>query len=170
VHLATAREHPAAVVRRRQERDAAVLLPTIRHLTERQQQLLFLFLTTIERHTPDAFARLTDEDVADAADAAAKTLETTARGVIYEHPARSQVGQTLTRELLAVIADARTHGARIYDGEAAVALRAIETGAREAGRGGGSEYLDLVRRLLQENRAAARAGEPERQESGLILP
>ena len=52
-YLAAAREHPAAVVRRQQERDVARLLPTIRHLTERQHQLFFLFQTVITRHRPE---------------------------------------------------------------------------------------------------------------------
>jgi hypothetical protein len=38
-------------VKRQQERDVAILLPTIRELTERQYQLFFLFQTTIARHT-----------------------------------------------------------------------------------------------------------------------
>src|SRR5688500_9783896 len=76
VHLASAREHPAAMVRRQQERDVAMLLPTIRKLTERQYQLFFLLHTAIARHTPEGFARLVDEDVALAAEAFAATLET----------------------------------------------------------------------------------------------
>src|SRR5918999_1003181 len=84
-YLATAREHPAAVVRKQQERDVAVLLPTIQHLTERQYQLFFLFQTVIARHKPEGFARVVDEDVAEAAAAMAATLETAARGVIYDH-------------------------------------------------------------------------------------
>ena len=84
-YLASAREHPAAVVRRRQERDVEQLLPTIRHLTERQYQIFFLFHSLIARFTPHGFTRLVDADVADAASAVAATLETAARGVIYEH-------------------------------------------------------------------------------------
>ena len=53
-HLTAAREHPAAVVKRQQERDVAVLMPTIRELTERQYQLFFLFQTAIARHTRSA--------------------------------------------------------------------------------------------------------------------
>ena len=64
-HLAAAREHPAAVVKRQQERDVAMLLPTVRELTERQHQLFFLFQTAIARHTPEGFARLNDDDVAE---------------------------------------------------------------------------------------------------------
>ena len=98
-YLASAREHPAAVVRRQQERDGAALLPTIRHLTERQYQLFFLFQTQVSRHKPEGFARLVDDDVAEAALACAATLETAARGVIYEHAPQSLPAQTLATEL-----------------------------------------------------------------------
>src|SRR4051812_42259083 len=82
-YLSSAREHPAAAVKRQQEHDVAILLPTIQALTERQYQLFFLFQSAIGRHTPEGFARLIDDDVAEAAGAAAATLETAARGVIY---------------------------------------------------------------------------------------
>ena len=53
-YLAAAREHPAAVVKRQREQDVALLLPTIRHLTERQHQLFFLLHSVVARHKPDA--------------------------------------------------------------------------------------------------------------------
>ena len=80
VYLATAREHPAAVVRRKQEQDVAQLLPTIRHLTERQYQLFFLFHSIIVKFKPAGLNRLVDSDVAEAAAAVAATIETSARG------------------------------------------------------------------------------------------
>jgi hypothetical protein len=83
------------VVRRQQERDVAVLLPTIKHLTERQYQLFFLFQTLVARYVPEGLARLVDDDIADATGALAATLETAARGVIYEHPPQSLVAQRL---------------------------------------------------------------------------
>ena len=172
VHLASAREHPAAVVRRQQERDVAILMPTIRQLTERQYQLFFLLHTQIARHTPDGFARLTDEDVAQAAGAFAATLETAGRGVIYEHTTQSIPAQKLLGELKAMMAEARQQGATIYDGEAAIALRAIETGAREAGKAGDGDttYIELMRRLLQINRSTNAREPAATPPSSLILP
>jgi hypothetical protein len=171
-HLAVAREHPAAVVKRQQEEDVAVLLPSIRHLTERQYQLFFLFHTAIARHTPEGFSRLADEDVAQAAGALAATLETSSRGVIYEHKAQSTTAQRLKAELTAMLGEIRSHGAAVNDGEAAIVLRAIEEGAKEAGTratGGETAYLSLVGRLLQVRRAAKQA-EPAHAQSSLILP
>ena len=67
--------------------------------------------------------------------------------------------------------DIRKTGAAIYDGEVAITLRAIETGAREArtldDTGGDQAYLGLMRRLLQVRPGAQ---SPPPQKSSLILP
>ena len=167
VYLASAREHPAAVVKRQQEHDVSVLLPTLQGLTERQHQLFFLFQSLIARHTPEGFARLVDDDVADAAAAVAATLETAARGVIYEHAAQSRPAQRLAGEITAMLAEMRQQGAKVYDREAVVVLRAIEKGARETRRvePGDASYLTLMGRLLQRNRATPPARTPS-----LIVP
>ena len=173
VHLVAAREHPAAVVKRQQERDVAALLPTVSDLTERQHQLFFLFHTAIARHTPEGFARLNDSDVADAAGALAATLETAARGVIYEHASESVVGQRLAADLKAMLEEMRQHGATVYDAEAAIVLRAIEQGARDTRTRVESTpdaYLSLIARLLQVNRMAQSGRSAERPTSAIVLP
>jgi hypothetical protein len=179
-YLASARVHPAAVVRRQQERDVAMLLPSIRHLTERQHQLFFLFHSVIARHTPEGFGRVQDVDVADAAGALAATLETAQRGVIYEHGAQSPVAQGLARAMSAMIEDIRAQGTRIYDGEGAIALRAIEQGAREtagatqaaAGEADPRAYLALVSRLLGGRPGGPQPAqdEPGGRAGSIILP
>jgi len=150
-HLVAARSNPAAAVRRQQARDTAVLIPSIRHLNERQQQLFFLFQAAIAGHAPEGFARLIDDDVEQAAAAAAATLETAARGIVYEHTPTSATAQRLAREMAARLEEARTRGVTIYDGEAAIALRAIEEGVKDARKSGGGDqaYLALMGRLLQ---------------------
>jgi hypothetical protein len=170
-HLAAAREHPAAVVKRQQEHDVAALLPTIRHLTERQQQLFFLAHSVIARFKPEGFTRLLDDDVAQAAGAAAATLETAARGVLYEHTPASLPAQRLARDIAAMLAEVRSQGARIYDSEVAIALRAIERGARDAKKPGGDDtaYLSLMARLLHLGSEPA-AAEGAKPSSSLILP
>jgi hypothetical protein len=171
-YLASAREHPAAVVRRRQERDVATLLPTIQHLTERQYQLFFLFQTLIARHTPAGFARLADSDVADAAAALASTFETATRGVIYEHAAQSPIAQAIVVEMKAMLAQMREQGAKVYDQEVSVVLRAIEQGARRprSAEEGDTAYLELMGRLLQVRQTAENAGASARPASPLIIP
>lgn len=173
-HLAAAREHPAAIVKRQQERDVAMLLPTIRELTERQHQLFFLLQTAIARHTPDGFARLNDDDVASAAGALGATFETAARGVIYEHEPESPVARHLANDLRAMLDEMRKQGAKVYDHEIAVVLRAVENGAREVRRqsdGDAHSYLALMSRLLQVNRMAQ--SEPAKDQvaaSSIVMP
>jgi hypothetical protein len=173
-HLAAAREHPAAIVKRQQERDVAMLLPTISELTERQHQLFFLLQTAIARHTPDGFARLNDDDVAGAASALAATFETAARGVIYEHAPESPVAHHLANDLRAILEEMRKQGAKIFDHEIAVVLRAIEHGAREVrgqSEGDATTYLALMGRLLQMQRSAR--SEPAKDQappSSIVLP
>jgi hypothetical protein len=169
--LTSAREHPAAVVKRQQDHDVAVLLPTLHGLTERQHQLFFLFQSLIARHTPEGFSRLLDDDVAEAAAAVAATLETAARGVIYDHAAQSLPAQRLASELKTMLADIQKQGVRVYDREVAIVLRAIEKGARETRKiePGDASYLTLMARLLQRNRSGAQPS-AEAPRSSLIIP
>jgi hypothetical protein len=176
-YLNAAREHPAAVVRKQQERDVAMLLPSIRHLTERQHQLFFLFHSVIARHTPEGFGRVNDEDVAEAASAMAATLETAARGVIYEHAPQSPIAQGLARAMKTMIDEIRAQGTKVYDAEAAIALRAIEQGARETASTKESTeaagYLALVGRLLRVDQGPDSAARPETEGAragSIILP
>jgi hypothetical protein len=175
-YLGNAREHPAAVVRRQQERDAEILMPTLQGLTERQYQLFFLFSRAIAQHRPEGFTRLVDDDVAEAASALAATLETAMRGVIYEHTAQSRSAQRLVTDLQALLNQVRQHTAKVFDREAAIVLRAIEKGARDtrgATGGGDTAYLTLIARLLQEGPPGqpGGGGAPGGQKPGsLIVP
>ena len=170
VYLTSAREHPAAIVKRQQDHDVAILLPTLQGLSERQHQLFFLFQSLIARHTPEGFTRLLDDDVADAAAAVAATLETAARGVIYDHAAASRPAQRLVSDMKTMLADIQKQGVKVYDREVAIVLRAIEKGARETRKiePGDASYLTLMARLLQRNRTGKEsAAEPARS---LIIP
>ena len=175
-HLAASREHPAAIVRKQQEADVAALLPSMAGLTERQHQLFFLFQSVIAKSRPDGLARLTDDDVAAAAAACAATIETAAKGVFYEHSPDSLPAQKLAGELRALLAQIREHGATIYDREAAIALRAIEKGARDlANPESPTAYLTLMGRLLQVNKAATAADDAteaaaSQRQGSIIIP
>lgn len=154
VYLGTARSHPAAVVRKQQDKDVAAVLPALQRLTERQHQLFFLFHTAIARHTPEGLARPLDIDVAEAAAATAATLETAARGVIYEHAPSTLPAQRLAAELRTMLKEMRDAGATVSDREAAIVLRAIEQGARTSTSSQQpTAYLEIMGRLLQVNRA-----------------
>jgi hypothetical protein len=173
VYLAAAREHPAAVVRRQQEHDLATLLPSVTGLSERQHELFFLFHTRIAGYKPEGFVRLNDDDVAEATAALAATLETSSRGVIYEHAPQSLAAQRLATEMKTVLQEIARQGARISDREAAMVLRAIEKGARTAGQTltrDDTAYLKLVSRLLQHVPGPAPRHEHEPARSPLIAP
>lgn len=172
MHLAQAREHPASAVRRQQEQEAAILLPAIRHLSAGQQHLFLLFAAVVAAHQPDDFGvlDLADADAADAAGAMAATLETAARGVIYEHPVSSPVAQRLVRALQAALEQAR-QAAPVTDADAAAALRAVEDGVRRARTDGGSDtaFVDLIRRMLRAGGVASRAAQASTGRSSLIV-
>src|SRR5262249_20332770 len=84
-YLASAREHPAAVVVKQHHRDVTFVAQAIRDLGERQTDLFFLVATTLVKQQPGDLQTPIDDDVADAMAALAGTLETASRGVIYEH-------------------------------------------------------------------------------------
>ena len=157
-HLVSSRAFPAATTRRQQQADVAVLLPSIRELTERQYQLFFLFQNVIAQAQPEGLMRVTDRDVVEAGGAVAKALETAAKGVIYEEWPAAPIARKLAEGFRAALAQVRAQGITIYDREAAITLRAVETGALTAGDslgGGDTAYLELMKRLLQVNRAKA---------------
>jgi hypothetical protein len=134
--------------------------------------LFFLTQSVVARFKPEGFTRLLDEDVAQAAGAVAATLETAARGVVYEHTPASLPAQRLARDITAMLAELRNQGTRIYDGEVAIAIRAIERGVREAQKKQGPDdttYLSRMARLLHV-RSQPASEESAKPSSSLILP
>ena len=167
VYLTTAQRHPAAMVRRQQEHDLAVLMTALGPVSEPQLQIFFLLHTFISRFTHDGMA-LTDLAVAEAAGALATSFETASRGVLYEQPATLPAAEALRRELKALLAKIAGEAGTRFEREAAVVLRGIERGAghQAAGLGSGPvDYLTLVARILNERPPdASQAG------SRIILP
>jgi hypothetical protein len=134
-YLTSARAHPAAVVQRQQERDMRFLLPRVADLTETQYRLFMLAQALAVQHARTASSAPIDRDVAEAVATVAATLETSAKGIIYEHRATSIPAQRIADELSAAIRDlvqrAGSDGARL-ERDAARGLRALERAAREA--------------------------------------
>jgi hypothetical protein len=170
-YLAASREHPAAVVRRQHERDMSAILPTLRGLSERQHQLFFLLQTIIAKHKPEGFVRLMDDDVAEAAGVVAATLETSLRGVLYEHSAHSRPARGLAAEIKTFIAEIGQKAGTVFEREAAEVLRRIEVGARETRKVGPGEtsYLAVMARLLRQHGGGSEP-ESQRPASSLIIP
>ena len=98
-YLASARTHPPAVIQRQQEMDRAMLLPLLQGLSERQARLFLMLAAVTSRHQADMLQKLVDEDIAQAAGALASTLETAAKGIVYEHQPASLVAARLMTEL-----------------------------------------------------------------------
>jgi hypothetical protein len=170
VYLSAAKSHPPAVVQRRQERDVGFLLPLVSDLTETQYRLVVLFQSVTIKHAEHAVPALLDLDVAEGAAAAASTLETAGKGIIYEHQAVSVPAQRLTAEYSRVVSELiaqNTAQQSRVERDSAIALRKIEAGARAAERAlTGDEapvYLNLLGRVF-----AAPGKPPEAPRSGLI--
>jgi hypothetical protein len=149
-YLASARAHPAAQVQRRRELETVFVARRVRNLTERQHQLFIAIMFAIERHARRAVPQLLDEDVASAAGAAAATLETATKGILYEHRPQSLPAQRLMDALKTDLLELQKHERWIKDADAAAALRAHEQAAAagpELGPGG-RQYVELIGRVL----------------------
>lgn len=159
---------------RQQQRDVGLLVQFLRDFSRRQSQLFLLVATFLVRYEPPEFQALIDEDVAEAAGAMAATFETESRGVIYEHRPASLPAERLATALRQVLAAAGQGAGSAFDRDAAVVLRRVQEGVREAGTpdpGNRRAFLALLGRVISkaadaEAEAAAAGPEPSR----LIVP
>lgn len=171
VYLHSARTHPAAAVRRREEREIR-FFASILHDTSEKQRAMFAFLqTVIARHAASALPKLLDRDVADAAAALAGSFETASRGIIYDQQPTSLPGQRLAADLRQQIEQTLHASERPVDRDLAVALRRTEAMARNAAtelEGGTAAYLQFLERKIGkgEEKPEAVAEQP----SNLIIP
>lgn len=170
-YLTTAREHPAAAVVRKQQRDFDLVVHTMRDLNERQSQLFFLVATFLIRYESPEWQRLSDEDVAEGAAALAGTFETAARGVIYEHRPASIPAGRLAAAMKQALGEAASSTTSAFERDAAVVLRRVEEAARAA-RGADPTnpraFIDLLARLVTP--PAVEGGSQPAEASRLIVP
>jgi hypothetical protein len=167
IYLEAAQRHPAAPVKRQQERDLSSLIGSLGRVSEGQLQLFFLLHTFISRFKADGERPLVDADVAEAAAALADSFETAGRGVLYERQAASPTAETLRRELKTFLAEVGRGGGSRFEAQAAEVLRGIERGASHEGAGTGDgpqAYLSLVARILHERAPAPASG------TSIIIP
>ena len=151
-YLAAAREHPPAPAVRRQRQDLDTLTQIVRDFNQRQSQIFFLTATFIVRYQPPELQPLVDEDVAEAAAALAATFETSARGVIYEHPATTAAGGRLAAALRPLLTESGQGGGTPFERDAAVVLRRIEDAARHRhglGDAGPRALVELLGRVVR---------------------
>ena len=171
-YLATAREHPPAVLVRQQQHDLELAVQIVRDFNERQSQIFFLVTTFVLRYQPPELYSLTDLDLAEAAPALAATFETATRGVIYEHHAASGAGVRLAAALKTVLAEAGQHGGTPFQRDTAIVLRRLEEAVR--GKDGASQdnpraLLDLLGRVVRKT-VEGPAPEEDVSPSRLIMP
>lgn len=176
--LASAREHPPAVVVRQQQRDLGLLVQFMRDFSQRQAQLFFLINTFLVRYEPPELQTLIDADVAEATAALAATFETASRGVIYEHRPASLPAERLTAALKPLLVEAGHGAGSAFERDAALVLRRVEEAVRDVralAQENRRAYLDLLGRVITKTPNAdapgthatgAEAAEPSR----LIVP
>jgi len=173
VYLTSAREHPPAALVRQQQRDLGLLVQFMRDFNERQSQLFFLVNTLLVGYQPPELQPLIDDDVAEAAAALAATLETSARGVIYEHRPASLPAERLMSALKPLLAEAGQNGGTAFERDAAVVLRRIEEAAREvrvSETGNRRAFLDLVGRVVRKTEAGSESAHAAPEPTRLIVP
>jgi hypothetical protein len=176
VWLASAREHPPAVVVRQQQRDLGLLVHVMRDFSQRQSQIFFLVNTFLVRYEPPELHSLIDDDVAEAMGALAATFETASRGLIYDHRPASLPAERLTVALKPMLAEAGRSTGTAFDRDAAVVLRRIETAARDIRALNGENrraFLDLLGRIITRTAAGGPGSDADadpRDHSSLILP
>jgi hypothetical protein len=149
--LASAREHPPAVVVRQQQRDVALLVQVMRDFTERQSQLFFLLSTVLVRYEPPELQPLFDDDVVEGAAALAATFETASRGVIYEHRPASVPAERLMSALKPVFAETGRGLGAAFERDAAVVLRRVAESTKELRTvepDNRRVFLDLLARVI----------------------
>jgi hypothetical protein len=133
-YLGNAQAHPPAVVQRQRERDMPMLVQMIEKLTAQQGEALSVLQARIRMHRAAAIPALRDSDVEDAMKALASTLETAARGILYEHQAVSVPAMRLQQDLRAVLAELGERERALGPGVMAPVLRRIETMVQRARR------------------------------------
>ena len=149
-------------------------------LSPAQSELFWAILTFVVGFRGDPLMKVVDEDLSDGAAALAATYETAGRGLIYEHRPQSLMAQRFVTDLqgfLGSLAAGSQAKARHVERDAAVVLRRLEAGARQARKTvdeGPTTALDMISRVVTEaaRQAPAKnaqpAGEPPR--SMIVTP
>jgi hypothetical protein len=177
-YLSASRTHPPAVVQRQQELDRAMMLPLVQSLSERQTRLFLMLAAAVSRHQGEAFQRVVDEDVAQAAAALAFTLETVGRGIVYEQQPTSLVASRLMAEMKTLVDEVVKNAGSALERDAAIALRRIEQGAkamsaytsRTGSEATQSELQQLFARVLAPPPGGEAKEAPAAPASSLIIP
>jgi hypothetical protein len=152
-----------------QERESARFFARALALDERPAQF-YLFLHYLLALTRNPLSGLDDRELGEVVAAAASTLETRAKGVLYSHPTERLHLQQAAEWLARLVASREKIPAAppVSEDEAVIALRAFGSGVEEHARELGRErYLTKLERLFSRSRAA---GPPLELPEGLDEP
>ena len=153
--------------------DISLLMASLGRVSEQQLQLFFLLQTTILAHKPEGLGRLADTDVAQATGALAASLESSAKGVIFEESTNNPVSEGLRKVLKTIVEEVSKNGGSRVEREIAEVLRGIERGANHVVPEAGvqeTSYLQLVARVLQKPAAGRDAGNDAPGPPLIVMP
>jgi hypothetical protein len=152
--------------------DRSMLVPLLEGLSERQARVFLMLASVTARHQGEVLQKLVDEDIAQAAGALAATLETSSRGILYDHQPSSLAAARLMGELKALIEDVSKNAGSAIERDAAIALRRIEHAAKMmvTVRPNANELQQLLNRVLAPSDGRQQAETSAAPASSLILP
>jgi hypothetical protein len=159
--LRSADAHPPAALQRQQADDQRRLHALLDGLDEGAYVALTVCLQEAVAYRASAVPAPLDEDLQGAAAALAATIETAAKGVIYEHRPDTLVAGRLVVVWRDAIDRAAADGARQIETEAGTALRRIERSVRDMRRDHSDRraaYFEFLGRVLRQGRDEERAG------------
>ena len=149
-----------------------MLLPLLQGLSERQARVFLMLASVTARYQGDVLQKLVDEDIAQAAGALAATLETSSRGIVYEHQPSSLTAARLMGELKALIDDVSKNAGSAIERDAAIALRRIEHAAKMMVtiRPNANELQQFLNRVLPPSDSRQQGESPGAPAPSLIIP
>jgi hypothetical protein len=164
-YLASAHAHPPAAVQRQRERDLPLLVRMIEGLTDGQARLVGILQHQLRDYRATAIPPLRDADVEEASRALAATLETAARGIVYDHQPASLPAQRLLQLFELTCEELARQDRTLRPAVLATVLRRFESAARDAARAlqqeaGPAVFLDFLDRTS--------GGRPRGAATGLI--
>ncbi|MBI4476012.1 MAG: hypothetical protein HY654_02500 [Acidobacteria bacterium] len=171
VYLASAKAHPAALLKRQRERDGSAILRLLHGLTETQYHLFLFLLPVVARQRGVDLVAVSDDDIADGAASLAATYETASRGVIYEHRATTLPAQRFATAVAEHLKEPLKNAPSSLERDLAIVLRRLERAARDVRKAlgeGHTAFLDLAGRLASPEHVTS--PEEMRSEPRLIVP
>lgn len=159
--LRSAEAHPPAALQRQQADDQRHLYALLDGLEQGAYVALTVCLQEALAYRASAVPAPLDEDLESAAAALAATLETAARGVIYEHRPDTLVAGRLVAVLREALDRLSAGSGSSADDDVAVALRRIQRAVRVMRRDRAerpSAFFEFLGRVLRQDRADERAG------------